>query len=69
MKCELLLLLLKSAVAISCGRASSTGKAVSEYFRLDSDSGLLFTVQILGVSSVTAEGTLQRMDCFDFILS
>lgn len=69
MKCELLLLLLKSAVAISCGRASSTGRAVREYIRLESDSGLLFTVQILGVSSVTAEGTLQRMNCFDFILS
>lgn len=69
MKCELLLLLLKSAVAISCGRASSTGRAVREYFRLESDSSLLFTVQILGVSSVTEEGTLQRMNYFDFILS
>lgn len=29
MKCELLLLLLKSAVAISCGRASSAGRDVS----------------------------------------
>lgn len=67
MKCELLLLLLKSAVAISCGRASRAGRDVSvNIFAFTQTQAPV--QQKLGVSSVKSEDNVQRIK-LDFVLS